>query len=157
MAPARHSLDRAWELATGGSALPEWESEQDLLHVLTPGPCARWVCGTRQRVLWRVHPHGGSPPGLSLKLVTAEQWRGSVAQLATDIDPCRGGTTITVPHLPPGTYWIQIACGSRLLASSKPFTIGPAADARPSYENPRGYPRARGGRPSHHRRATDQG
>ncbi|MEV6550016.1 hypothetical protein AB0M57_15105 [Streptomyces sp. NPDC051597] len=142
MAPARHHLDRAWEFATRGNAPPEWEPEPDLLHVLTPGPCTRWACGTRQRVLWRVHPDGGDRRAVglklvTLKLVTADQWRGTVAQLATDLDPHHGGATVTVPRLTLGTYWVQLSCGSRLLASSKPFTIGPTDDARPpSYGQP---------------------
>ncbi|MFF4185145.1 hypothetical protein ACFYZ9_18280 [Streptomyces sp. NPDC001691] len=130
MAPVRHDLDRAWELATSANDLPEWGPEPQLLHVLTPGRADAWACGTRRKILWRLHAQGRDARPVRLKLVTADQWRGTVAQLATEVDPRDGGTEVTVPELPLGTYWIQVSRGSRLLATSRPFAIGPAGGAR---------------------------
>ncbi|MFE4857828.1 Ser-Thr-rich GPI-anchored membrane family protein [Streptomyces sp. NPDC056670] len=143
MAPTRHGLDRAWELATTPSRLPDWNPEPEPLHVLTPGSATAWPCGTRRKVLWRLHQLGRNPRPVSLKLVTADQWQGAVAELATEVDPQCGGATVTVPALPLGTYWIQVSQGGQLLSYSSPFVVGPAAGARPS----QGCGRARPARP----------
>ncbi|MET9359621.1 hypothetical protein ABZX93_01730 [Streptomyces sp. NPDC006632] len=149
MAPVRHDLDRAWELATSANDVPEWDPEPEFLQVHVPGCAAAWSCGARRRVLWRLHLPAGDLRPVDVKLVTADQWRGAVSELAVDVDPARGGTAITVPHVPPGTYWIQVARGSRLLATSRPFAIGPVASARQGY----GHRRSRQGSPRGPRRS----
>ncbi|WP_167160819.1 hypothetical protein [Streptomyces sp. MBT27] len=143
MAPTRHGLDRAWELATSPGRLPDWTPEAESLHVLTPGSSATWPCGARRKVLWHLHQPERTAHAVSLKVVTAGQWRGAVAELATDVDPRCGGTTVTVPALPMGTYWIEVSQDSELLAYSSPFVIGPAAGAR----TPQGRSRSRTARP----------
>ncbi|MEU9192396.1 hypothetical protein [Streptomyces hundungensis] len=140
MAPPRHELDRAWELATSvTSDVPEWRPEPQPLDVYAPCGSTAWACGTRRQILWRLPPLARDRRPVSLKLVTADQWRGAVSQLAAEVDPDRGGATVTVPHVPRGTYWIQVSRGSRLLATSRPFAIGPPQGPRPTY----GYRRAR--------------
>ncbi|MEU9101610.1 hypothetical protein [Streptomyces sp. NPDC048361] len=143
MAPARHDLDRAWELATSASDAPEWSPEPEFLQVYVPGCSVAWSCGTRRQILWRLHVPGRDLRPVSLKLVTADQWRGAVCELAVDVDPSCGGTAVTVPHVLPGTYWIQVARGSRLLATSRPFAIGPSTHPRQGY----GHRRQRSGPP----------
>ncbi|MEU3371136.1 hypothetical protein ABZ734_11755 [Streptomyces sp. NPDC006660] len=134
MAPARHDLDRAWEAATSPDDVPEWapSAEPEFLDVYAPAGSAAWVPGTRRPVLWRLRLPGHEHPSVSLKLVTACQWRGAVSQLAAEVDAHRGGTTVTVPHVPRGTYWIQASCGARLLATSRPFAIASASDGHAS-------------------------
>ncbi|MFE9407151.1 hypothetical protein ACFYNY_36170 [Streptomyces sp. NPDC006530] len=140
MAPTRHELDRAWELATSVTRdVPEWRPESQPLDIYAPGGSDAWACGTRRQIFWRLHLPGRDRRPVSLKLVTADQWRGAVSQLAAEVDPGHGCATVTVPHVPRGTYWIQISRGSRLLATSHPFVIGPASGHRPTY----GYRRAR--------------
>ncbi|MCX5384147.1 hypothetical protein [Streptomyces sp. NBC_00083] len=146
MAPARHELDRAWEVATSAQDAPEWSPEQEVLQVYVPACSAPWSCGARRQVLWRLHVPGSDLRPVSVKLVTAAHWQGAVSELAADVDPSCGGTAVTVPHVAPGTYWIQVARGSRLLATSRPFAIGPSQSARQGYAHRRprsGPPRGR--------------
>ncbi|CAM5651735.1 hypothetical protein SAVIM338S_06540 [Streptomyces avidinii] len=97
--------------------------ESDNLLVQLPEPGSVWPCGSRQLVTWwLVGPAGES---VDVELVTrAGTQARTAAVLATGIGTNDQRAAVTVPDLPPGTYWILVTSDRNMLdAYAGPVTI----------------------------------